>query len=106
MMKMRMKLFYGDAVSLAWFKRKERLEHAYTVTAWALSVHPEICADCAERMSTDKGDSRKLIDEVVALLDTHPCLNKKVPTLSIDEIIDIFWKEFKHFINRSGSFQK
>ncbi len=67
---------FGDAVCFAWFKRKEDLEHAYAVTAWTLSLYPEIHADCAERMSTDKGDLRKLIDEVVARLHTHPCLNK------------------------------
>ncbi len=82
----------GDAVFFARFKRKEQLEHAYAVTAWALSLHPEICADCAERMSTDKGDLRKLIDEVVAYLHTNPCPDKKVSTLSIDELIDIFGK--------------
>ncbi len=47
-------------------------------------------------MSTNKGDLKKLIDEVVAHLHTTPCLNKKVSTLRIDEIIDFIWKEFKH----------
>lgn len=52
----------GDAVLFAWKKRKNRLEHAYVVTAWALSLLPDIRADCMERLSTDKGDLRKLID--------------------------------------------
>ena len=94
----------GDAVLFAWKKRKNRLEHAYAVTAWALSLLPNIRADCMERLSTDNGDLRKLIDEVVSCLHHPPCPNKKVASKSIDEIIDIFWKEFKHFTYRTGPY--
>ena len=68
------------------------MEHAYAVTAWALSLLPDIRADCMERFSTDNGDLRKLIDEVVSQLHYPPCPNKKVASKSIDEIIDIFGK--------------
>ncbi len=67
------------------------------MTAWASSLQPDIRADCNEHLSTDNGDLRKLIDEVVSQLHYPPCPNKKVMSKSIDEIIDIFWKEFKHF---------
>ena len=80
------------------------MEHAYAVTVWALSLQPDIRADCMECLSTDKGDLRKLIDEVVSNLHHPPCPNKKVASKSIDEIIDIFWKEFKHFTYRTGPY--
>ncbi len=80
------------------------MEHAYAVTAWALSLLPDIRADCMERLSTDKGDLRRSIDEVISRLHHPPCPNKKVASKSIDEIIDIFWKEFKHFTYRTGPY--
>ncbi len=94
----------GDAVCFAWYKRKNRLEHGYAVTAWALSLHPDIRADCMERLSIDNGDLRRQMDEVVAKLHYPPCPNKKVVNKTVDEIIDIFWKEFKHFTNRTGPY--
>ncbi len=57
-----------------------------------------------ERLSTDKGDLRCLIDEVISRLHHPPCPNKKVASKSIDEIIDIFWKEFKHFTYKTSSY--
>ncbi len=59
-------------------KAKNRLEHAYAVTAWALSLQPEIQADCTERLSTDSGDLRKMVDDVVSQLHYLPFPIKKV----------------------------
>ncbi len=39
----------GDAVLFVWKKRENRLEHAYVVTVWALSLQPAIQADCMEQ---------------------------------------------------------
>ncbi len=47
-------------------KSKNRLDHAFAVTSWALSLQAEIQADCMEQLSTDNGDLRKLVDEVVS----------------------------------------
>ena len=47
----------------------------------------------------------EMIDEVVSRLHYRPCPNKKVVNESIDEIIYIFWKEFKHFIYRTGRYR-
>ncbi len=94
----------GDAVLFAWKKWKNRLEHAYAVTVWAFSLQHDIRADCMERLHTDNRDLRKLIDEVVSWLHHPPCPNKKVASKSINEIIDICWKEFKHFTYRTGPY--
>ncbi len=45
---------FGNAVCFAWFKRKECLEHACAVTAWTLSLHPEIHVDCAKKLVLTK----------------------------------------------------
>ncbi len=48
----------GDPVLFAWKKWKNRLERVYVVTVWALSLLPDIRADCMERLSTNNGDRR------------------------------------------------
>lgn len=45
-----------------------------------------------------------MVDEVVSRLHSPPNPNKKVEKKSVDEIIDIFWKEFKHFTFRTGPY--
>ncbi len=94
----------GDAVLFAQKKRKNRLEHAYAVMTLAHSFQPEIQSDCMEQLGTDNGDLRKLVDEVVSWLHYPPCPNKKVVNICIDEIIDIFWNEFKHSTYRNGPY--
>ncbi len=44
----------GDAVLFAQNKWKNRLEQAYAVTAWALSLQKDIRFDCMEQLSTEK----------------------------------------------------
>ncbi len=64
----------------------------YAVTVWALSLHPDIRANCMEQLSIDNGNCRKLMDEVVVKLHYPPCPNKKAVNKTVDEIIDIFGK--------------
>ncbi len=85
-------------------RSKNRLENAYVVTAWALSLQHEIQADCMEQLSTDNGNLRKLVVGMVSWLHYPPCPNKKAVNKKFDEIIDIFWKEFKHFTYRTGPY--
>ncbi len=94
----------GDAVLFAWNKWKNRLEHPYAVTVWALSLQLDIRIDCMEQLSTDNGDLRKMVDEVVSRLHYQPCPNKKVVNKTIDQILDIFLKELKHFIYKTGPY--
>ncbi len=65
----------GSAVCIAWCKQKNRLKRSYSVTAWALSLQPDIQADCMELLSTDNGDLRKLVNEFVSQLHYPPCPN-------------------------------
>ncbi len=52
----------GDAVLFVWNKWKNRLEHAYAVMAWALSLQPNIRVYCMEQLSTNYRDLRKIVD--------------------------------------------
>ncbi len=77
-------------------KEKNRLEHEYAVKTWALSLQPNIQADCMECLSIENGDISKTVNEVVSQLHYPLCPNKKVTNKSIDEIIDIFWKKISN----------
>ncbi len=59
-------------------KDKNRLEHSWSVMAWALSLQPDTQACCMEQLSTDNGDLRKMVDKVVSWLHYPPCPNKNV----------------------------
>ncbi len=66
----------GDAVFFAYYKQKNRLEHAYSVTVRALSLQLDIWAYCMERLSIENAKLRKMLGEVVSQLHYPPCPNK------------------------------
>ncbi len=82
----------GDAVLFAWKKWKNRLERAHAVTAWSLSLQPDIQAVCMEWLSTDNGDLRKLVDEVISWLHYPLCPNKKWWTKVLMKLLILFGK--------------
>ena len=41
----------GDLMEMAWLNRKPKLEHDYSITAWALSVMPDVYEDCNARLT-------------------------------------------------------
>lgn len=93
-----------DKVCFASFKRKDPLEHAYTITAWTLSLHPEICADCADQMSTDNSDLRKLIDEVVPACTQLLVQTKKLQQKVLMTTLTFSGKILKDFTNCTGPY--
>jgi len=40
----------GTDVKNVWRRRKEKLEHDYAITGWALSISPEVRTDINERL--------------------------------------------------------
>ncbi len=64
-----------------------------------LSILPEIRDNV--RINHD-GDKRMAIERVIAKFDVDPNPNSKVANNEIDMIIDIFWKEFRYFQNKTG----
>ena len=97
-------LTLGSEVLFAWDRRKGKIEHDYAVLGWVLSVMPDVRADVAERLN---GDHRIAIERVITRLHLPPCPNKNktIKDKDIGDIIHIFWKEFKHFQNKTGPFQ-
>lgn len=95
---------FGQICCLEWEKRRERLEHPYSITGWALSVEPEVYKDCAARFT---GEHRDAIEEVVRKLHLPPCPNKN-PNLpdGPDRIVELFFEEFKQFRNKLAPFDK
>ena len=77
------------------------MEHDYAITGWVLSLLPEIREDVAERMD---GDARMAIERVVTKLHTPPNPNPKTSEEPLEIILDIFWKEFDDFQNKTGPY--
>ena len=96
--------FWGK-VSKAWDERSKKLEHDWSITGWALSVMPEVYVDARARLT---GPDRDAIERVVRKLMTYPYPNK-FPHLegkSEDDIVDLFWDEFKSFSNKTAPFDR
>jgi hypothetical protein len=84
------KMSFGEAILEHWNRRKTKIEHAYSITAWALCVMKEIREDVGLRL---KGAHRDAIEEVVPRLHLPPCLNKRVDLSAMTpaDIVDTFW---------------
>jgi len=94
---------FGEAILEHWNRYKTKIEHAYSITAWALCVMKEIREDVTLRFI---GAHRDAIEEVVTRLHLPPCLNKRVNLLDMTpaDIVDTFWNEFKTFQTCSEPF--
>ncbi len=93
----------SEGILNSWRKRSSRLSHNYGVAGYALSVLPEIRAHSKVNLT---GEHRILIEEVITRLHSPPCPNSTVASLSNDEIIDIFWAEYRDFVKEEGVFKK
>jgi len=93
----------GDGALKMWKHCQAKLDHDCAITAWALSVMPEVRDDCKQRMN---GNHRDAIERVVERLHVVPCPNKKVKGMSQSAIIDLFWEEHKAFSKQDALFNK
>ena len=89
---------FGRQVTWHWNKRKQRIEHEYSIASWALCVMETVWADVREQLT---GEHRDAIEKVIAPLHVPPCHNPNptVHTMLTHEIMDTFWNEFKAFQN-------
>ena len=89
---------FGRQVTWHWNKRKQRIEHEYSIAAWALCVMASVRTDVRDQLT---GEHRDTIEKVVTHLHVPPCPNPNptVHTMEPHEIIDTFWNEFKAFQN-------
>ena len=88
-----------------WNKRRKKLEHPYTIAGWALSVQPDIYADCIQRMD---GGHLNEIEKVVRRLHELPMANKSkdIIGMSSDEIWEVFLEEHKAFQKKLPPFHQ
>jgi hypothetical protein len=95
----------GDLMEMAWLHRKPKLEHDYSITAWALSVMPEVYEDCSRRLT---GFHREAIERVVRKQFPDQVIKNdpELQDMTQDEVVDLFWDEFKAFRNKTGPFEK
>jgi hypothetical protein len=95
----------GTIIESMWEKRRKKLDHPFAITGWALSVRPDVRADCLERMN---GYHRSQIEIVVRKMHAVPGVNKDPWTIgkTEDEIVDEFWTEFKAFQKKQAPFDR
>jgi len=86
---------FGRQVIWHWSKRKQRIEHEYAIVGWALCFMEDVQKDVLEQLTGAQSD-----------LHLPPCPHyyPDVSAMSLHEIIDTFWNEFKAFQNRTNPY--
>ncbi len=81
-----------------WNKHKQRIEHEYAISGWALCIIEDVQKDVLEQLT---GMHHDAIEKVVSRLHLPPCpnTNPAVSSMSLPEIIETFWNEFRAFQN-------
>ena len=89
---------FARQVTWHWNKRRQRIEHEYSIAAWALCIMDPVQTDVRDRLT---GEHCDVIGRVVTRLYLPPCPNPNpiVRTMLPHKIIDTFWNEFKAFHN-------
>ncbi len=89
---------FGRQVIWYWKKCKQCIKHIYTIAGWALCIMEDVQKDVQERLM---GMHHDAIEKVFSWLHMPPCpnTNPAVSSMSLHDIIDTFWNEFKAFQN-------
>ena len=92
-------LFLSSKLLSTFDKRTNKtLIHGFSVTAWILSVAPEIRADVNSCFS--KTIHEPLVEEVITKLFAHD------PNVILHEVIHSFWQQWKEFRHETGPYGK
>jgi hypothetical protein len=96
---------FGRQVIWHWNKRKQCIEHEYAISGWALCIIEDVQKDVLARLT---GTHHDAIEKVVSQLHLPPCpnTNPAVSSMSLPEIIDTFWNEFRAFQNCTHPYHK
>lgn len=94
---------FGSKLVWHWEHRKIRVEHPYAITGWALCVMNDVRQDVNARFN---GEHRIAMEIVIKCLHHPPCPNQhpEVAEMSVAQIVDVFWNEFKAFRNMAPPF--
>ena len=78
-----------------WNKHKQRIEHEYSIAAWALCVMESVRTDVRNQLTGEHCDA---IEKVVTCLHVLPCPNPNptVQTMLPHKIIDISGMSSRH----------
>jgi hypothetical protein len=91
-------MLFARQITWHWNKRKQHIEHEYSIAAWALCLMGSLWTDVRDQFF---GEHHDAIEKVVTCLHVPPCPNPKSTVLAMlpHKIIDTFWNEFKAFQN-------
>jgi hypothetical protein len=89
---------FARQITWHWNKRKQCIEHEYSIAAWVLCIMGSVRTDVRDQLT---GEHHDAIEKVVTHLHVPPCPNPNptIQTMLPHEIIDTFWNEFKAFQN-------
>ena len=79
----------------AWNRRKDKLQSDLAIAAWMLSVSEDTRRDVKARKNGGHHDAMERVIKKLFAKDVDA---------NVDEIIDKFWDEHKHFLNKTGPF--
>ncbi len=96
---------FGRQVIWHWNKRKQCIEHEFAIAGWALCIMEDVQKDVQEQLM---GKHRDAIEKVGSQLHMLPCpnTNPAVSSMSLHDIIDTFWNEFKTFQNSTHPYHE
>ena len=88
-----------------WERRKEKVEHDYSISGLALSVMPAVLDDFVELITGVQYDA---IKRVITKLHEPPCPNERneIQVKTIGDIVHMLWLEYKDFQYKTGTFDK
>ncbi len=81
----------GSHILALWENRSKNLN---VVAAWAFSVQLKICSNTINWLT---GSQHLQVEQVLAKLHKKHCPYLDVINETIEDIVDIFWMEFKKF---------
>jgi hypothetical protein len=80
---------FARQITRHWNKCKQRIEHEYSIAAWALCVMGSVWTDVRDQLTGEHGDA---IEKIVTHLHVPSCPNPNPTVLTMlpHEIIDLF----------------
>ncbi|KAL7532944.1 hypothetical protein ACHAWF_009154 [Thalassiosira exigua] len=86
-----------------WIQTEHRLEHDYAYVGHLCAIHPAIIDD-ANKNRTQQHDLA--VDRLITKLLIDPTVVGLSKVQKKAELVDLFWKEHAHFVQRTGPFNR
>ncbi len=92
----------GTLIQNMWLHCEHLFCHDLAILAWVLSILPEIHRNANDRLD---GEKKAATERGVEKLHLPPSPNKQLAGKPMETILEIFWKEFKHFQKLTGPYK-